>query len=125
MDGSQAGQRLQHRPITPVSTEFAITALPEWVYGMATYDRSGFPSVRVNLQSDSVGHRIVFLSRGLGTGPITQLWLLYSDFQLCQQIASTLPIPLFPNESIQSIMSRITGALQVKFAGRGNFNDKR
>lgn len=123
MDGSQAGTRLGNRHIQPVSTYFAVTALPDWVLALATY--AGNAAVRINLSTDSLGRRIVFLSRGYGPGPVTQLWLVYPDFLIVQSIAETLPIPLFPQESQASILSRITGALRVQFAGRGTFDAQR
>ncbi len=126
MDGSLAGQRIAGRAIIPVSTHFAVTVLPSWVYAMATYStHSGQPAVRTNISVDPLGHRIVYLSQGIGPGPGTQLWLLYSDFMLCQHIVRTLPIPLFPQESLASIMSRIRGALRVEFAGRGTFDGQK
>jgi hypothetical protein len=125
MDGSLAGKRLQGRHIHPVSTYFAVTALPQWVYGMFSYDTAKTPTVRADLQSDPLGNKIVFLSRGYGPGPISQLWLLYEDYLRCVQIVNTLPMPLFPQESYASKISRITGALQVQFAGRGTFDVQR
>jgi len=120
MDGSLACQFLQGRHIQPVSTHFAITALPDWVYDMFSYN-NGAPKVSTSTTSGPSGVQIVFLSRGAGIGPLSQLWLLYPDYQLCMQIVNTLPVPLFPQETIQSIKKRITGALAVKFAGRGTF----
>jgi hypothetical protein len=123
MDGSLPGQFLQGRHIQPVSTQFALTALPEWVYDLMTWSKPypGSPKVSINQTSDALGVQIVYLSRGPGTGPLTKIWLLNSDFQLCMQIVNTLPLQLFPQESKASIMTRIKGALQVKFAGRGQF----
>ena len=122
MDGSLACKFLQGRHIQPVSTHFAITALPDWVYDMFSYDRvRGAPKVSISITSGPSGSKIVFLSRGLNAGPLSQLWLLYPDYMACMQIVNTLPVPLFPQESISSIKKRIKGALQVQFAGRGQF----
>jgi hypothetical protein len=121
MDGSLASKRFQGRHIQPVSTHFATTALPQWVYGMFTYN-IGKPAVTVDHQSNSLGHKIVLLSRGTGVGPLARIWLLEDDYLLIKQIVETLQVPLFPQESQQSIMKRITGALSVSFAGRGAFD---
>jgi hypothetical protein len=121
MDGSLAGKRLQGRAITPVSTYFATTVLPQWVLDMFSYNGTA-PLVQADIQSDPLGNKIVFLSRGRGPGPLSQLWLLYADYLICMQIVNTLPMPLFPMESQASRLSRITGALQVQFAGRGTFD---
>jgi hypothetical protein len=121
MDGSQASQRFQGRPITPISTYFAVTALPQWVYAMFQYDRA-LPAVRVDRSSDVTGNEIVVLRRGVGVGPLAQIWLVAADYALVEQIVRTLPMPLFPQESQASIMSRIKGALRVQFAGRGKFD---
>ena len=121
MDGSQASKRFQGRHITPISTDFAVTALPQWVYGMFTYDHL-LPSVRADHSSDATGNKIVVLRRGTGVGPLAQIWLVEQDYQLVRQIVHTLRVPLFPQESQASIMRRITGALQVQFAGRGTFD---
>jgi len=123
MDGSQAGTRLGNRHIQPISTYFAVTALPDWVLALAT--QGGNAAIRINLSTDALGRRITFLSRGFGPGPIAQLWLIYSDFLIIQNIAETLPIPLFPQESQASILSRIKGVLQVQFANRGTFDAQR
>lgn len=126
MDGSLAGRRIAGRAIIPVSTYFATTTLPSWVYAMTTYATySGQPAVRVDISSDSSGHKIVYMFQGISQGPGTGLWLLYQDFVICLQIARTIPIPLFPHESISSIMNRITGALKVQFADRGCFDAQR
>jgi hypothetical protein len=121
MDGSQASKRFQGRHITPVSTYFAVTALPQWVYGMFTYDHF-LPSVRVDQSTDATGNKIVILRRGVGVGPLAQIWLVESDYQIVREIVRTLPVPLFPQESVASIMERIRGALRVQFAGRGKFD---
>jgi hypothetical protein len=123
MDGSFAGQLLQGRKICPVTTHFATTILPDWVYSLMTYGR-GVPAVRVSLTSGTSGtDNIVRMQRGNGTSvaPGDQLWLLRSDYQLCMEIVNTLPMPLFPSESMKSIMNRIVGALKVKFGGRPGF----
>ena len=124
MDGSLASKRFQGRQIIPVSTYFATTALPQWVYGMFTYN-NGHPAVSVDFQWNAAGHKIVVLSRGPGVGPLAKIWVLESDYLLMKQIVETLEVPLFPMESQQSIMKRITGALAVSFAGRGTFDAQR
>jgi hypothetical protein len=121
MDGSQASKLFQGRKISPISTYFAVTALPQWVYDM--FQSSGIsPKVSVDHSSDVTGNTIVLLRRGTGVGPLAQIWLIESDYRLVQHIIRTLPMPLFPQESQQSIMNRIRGALRVQFAGRGTFD---
>lgn len=127
MDGSLAGQRIAGRVVAPISTHFAVTVLPTWVLAMASYSITNVqqPAVRTDVSIDPLGHRLVYLSQGIGPGPGTQLWLLYSDYMLCLNIVRTLPIPLFPQESQASILNRIRGALRVEFAGRGKFDGQK
>lgn len=120
MDGSLGRQFLQGRNIAPVSTSFAVAALPSWIYGLATNNPgfAGQVAVRVSVQSDSLGHRIVLLNRNLGVAANDHLVLLYSDFIICQQIAGSLNLPLFPQETSSQVMVRISGLVQVQFANR-------
>ena len=120
MDGSSADRFLQGRHISPVSTHFAVTVLPGWIYSLMTYNQ-GVSSVHVNVSSNSLGNDIIYMQRNIGTGPENQLWLLNSDYKLCIEIVNTIPLQLFPAESVASIMKRITGAIRVKFEGRPGF----
>ena len=120
MDGSFAGQLLQGRKICPVTTHFATTVLPDWIYSLMTYSNNK-PAVFVHIATNSLGNNLVYMRRNTPSGSGDHLWLLSSDYQLCMEIVNTLPMPLFPSESMLSIRNRIVGALKTKFGGRPGF----
>ncbi len=111
MDGSLAGQLLQGRRIEPVTTYFAVTQLPEWVYGMVG------GQVRYETLTNSLGHDIYILIRGIA-GPDNRLWLLPQDFQICLNIAQST-IAITSPQGKQAALTYIQQQLQVQFAGRG------
>jgi hypothetical protein len=118
MDGSLARQRLQGRNITLVTTSFAISTLPDWIYALATYGPSGpgQPAARVDQYRDSLGHIIIYMYKDRGTSPGDFIWLLNPDFSLCKQIANNLTIPFSEPKSIT--LARIAAQVAVSFAGR-------
>ncbi len=111
MDGSLANQLLGDRRIEPVTTHYAVTQLPEWVYAM----HGG--QVRYELLQSVLGSSIYIITRNV-LGPGNRLWLLAEDFLICQKIAQSITSAII-HRGKPAVITFIQQQLQVQFAGRG------
>jgi hypothetical protein len=115
MDAIRGDQFSGGRRVRPATQEFAVLVFPNiivaWLQG--------------RLQIDT--------ATSTGSLAIVRLWIpplrgepltiVRPDFEIIKGIALNSTLRMFPSDTIQDAMARITAAVSVAFAGRGVPND--